>query len=228
MTPDLDRYLAPTPFIESEHPAGGAFARETTADVTDPVDAAVRLFYAVRDRIRYDPYSASMEPDVFRAGTVLAEGTTFCVPKAILLTAAGRAVGIPSRLRFADVRNHLASKRLLALMRTDVFCWHGYSEFLLEDRWVKATPTFNLTLCERFGVKPLDFDGRHDAIFHPLDRAGRRHMEYVRDHGSHADLPYEQMVAGLREIYPWFFDASGRWRSMSGSAADFEAEAASE
>ena len=207
----MDVYLQPTAVIESRHPAVVAFAHEVTGGASDAVDRAVRLFYAVRDRIRYDPYTTAPVLEAFRASVTLVRQAAFCIPKAILLAAAARALGIPSRLGFADVRNHLTTKRLSALMRTDLFVFHGYTELLLEGRWVKATPTFNIELCERFKVKPLDFDGRHDSLLQAFDQEGRKHMEYIRDHGVFADLPFREMIEAWREHYPHLqgFEAPG-------------------
>jgi transglutaminase-like putative cysteine protease len=222
---DLEPYRRPSRFIESEHPAVIAFAREAAGPATAKRDIAVRLFYAVRDAIRYDPYVTSLSPEVFKASFTLERGRSFCVPKAILLAAAARAFGIPSRLGFADVRNHLATRRLLELLGTDLFVFHGYTELFLGGRWVKATPTFNLSLCEKFGVEPLDFDGEHDALLHPFDQAGQRHMEYVRQRGTFAELPLEEMVRACRRHYPHLFDAEGRHLEAAAQAGDFEAEA---
>ena len=118
-----------------------------------------------------------------------------------MLTAAARSRGIPARLGFADVRNHLTSEKLRAQMQTDVFAWHGYSELLLDGRWHKLSTAFNIELCARFGVKALDFDGTGDALMHPYDEAGNRHMEYIRQRGSFDDLPLEQILADFEEIY---------------------------
>ena len=218
-------YLASTPYIEAEHPAVIAFAREEMGEATEPRDRAVRLYLAVRDGVRYDPYTWHTQPDVFRASTTLATRRSFCVPKAILLAATARSAGIPSRLGFADVRNHLATERLLSLMRTDLFVFHGYTELLLGGRWIKVTPTFNVELCHRFGVEPLDWDGHGDAILQPFDREGRRHMEYVRDRGSFADLPLDELVAACREAYPHSFDEQGRPRDLPAARSGFEHEA---
>jgi len=144
------------------------------------------------------------DPGAFLASTIASMSAAFCVQKAILMTAACRAQGIPCRLGFADVRNHLASPKLLEQMGTDLFVFHGYCQLSLDGRWVKATPTFNRELCERFGVKPLEFDGTADALFHEFDQRGRRHMEYVRYHGVFADLPFERMVAAMHEAYAGF------------------------
>jgi hypothetical protein len=217
---DLGIYLQPTRFIDSDHPAVIAFAQAAAGNAGSDIGRAIRIFYAVRDQIRYDPYCLDLARDKFRASVVIDKKAGYCVEKALLLAAAARALGIPGRLRFADVRNHLTTERLKEIMQTDLFIYHGYTEMFLSGRWVRATPTFNLSLCERFGIKPLDFDGEHDAIFHEFDRKGSRHMEYVHDHGPFADLPYDTIMATFRKHYPMYFT-----QDKSSLAGDFEAEA---
>ncbi len=200
--PSRPEHLAATKFIDAEHPAVRRFAADAVAGATDEHDRIRRLFAAVRDEIRYDPYSASAEADDYVASNVIARGSAYCVPKAVVLTATARSLGIPARLGFADVRNHLQSDRLRTLMGTDVFVYHGYSELYLGGAWRKATPAFNATLCARFGVAPLEFDGTGDALLHPFSGDGRRHMEYVRDRGVFADLPLQELLAALSSAYP--------------------------
>ena len=202
---DIDpAWLRPTWFIDSDSPPVQAFAG-AAVDSLPPdasrTDVAVALFCAVRDGFRYDPYVSSREPDSYRAGSVAASTSNWCTPKSVLLTAAARSKGIPARLGFADVRNHLTSEKLSAKMGTDLFIWHGYAELLLDDRWFKVSSAFNIELCERFGVKVLDFDGTADALFHPYDEAGNRHMEYVNQRGSFDDLPLDQIKADFAELY---------------------------
>src|SRR5262249_42961912 len=156
---------------------------------------------------RYDPYGTDFQPESFRASTVAGSASNWCVPKSVLLTASARNRAIPARLGFADVRNHLTSEKLTAQMGTDLFAWHAFSEVLLDGRWFKLSTAFNIELCDRFGVKPLDFDGTADALLHPFDKAGNRHMEYVRQRGSFDDLPLEQMMTDFAEIYGWGPDA---------------------
>lgn len=200
--------LATTWFIDHDDPAVQTFAEETVAGSTDPTTRAVALFHRIRDGIRYDPYGISYEPKAFRASSVVESPTNWCVPKSVLLVACARHLGIPARLGFADVRNHLTSEKLTASMGTDLFAWHGYAELLLPDpvdadstRWFKLSSAFNIELCDRFGVKVLEFDGTDDALMHPFDQAGNRHMEYVRERGSYDDLPLDQMLEDFTEIY---------------------------
>ena len=217
-TDQFSLYCAPTYFIDSDHEKIIEFSSRHAGASDDPVKQAVGIFYAVRDQIRYDPYEIPLRKEGFKASRVLAQGTGFCVSKAVLLAACLRARSIPARLGFADVKNHLTTPKLRAKMGTDIFKWHGYTEIFLDGKWVEATPTFNLSLCQNFGVLPLEFDGRQDSVFHPFDTKGQRHMEYVKDHGVFADLPRDRLLAAYRKAYPRYFEADG-------SPGDFDAEA---
>jgi len=197
----MNEFLRPGRYIDSGHPAVISFAKEHAIG-KDPLARAVALYYAVRDAIRYNPFLDFSKDETFRASSCITAGEGFCIGKAALLAACARADGIPARVGFADVKNHLTTPALLERMGTDLFIYHGYAELLLEDRWVKATPAFNLELCRRFRVKPLEFDGHEDSIFHPFDEQDRRHMEYLRDRGSHADVPVEEIMQAFREAYP--------------------------
>lgn len=189
-------FLEVTPYLDWDQPAVQQFTAEAVDGATDPVDKAGRIFEAVRDRIWYDPYLIPATDSDFRASVVATTTRAYCVPKAVLLTAAARAAGIPARLGFADVRNHLQTETLREKMGgSDLFPWHGYTEMLIEGRWVKATPAFNAELCARFGVEPLEFDGVHDALLHPFSGDGSEYMEYIRDHGWFADLPLRRIFA---------------------------------
>lgn len=193
--------LQPTAMVDCDHPAVQNFARQH-AEGADDRERAVALYYAVRDGFRYDPYQIDVTHQGMRASTVLSVGVGWCVTKATLLTAACRAAGIPARLGFADVRNHLSTERMRQTMKTDVFVWHGYSEIWLNGAWRKATPAFNIALCEKFGFLPLEFNGVDDSIYHPFDRGGQRHMEYLRHHGSFDDVPLERLHADFAKAYP--------------------------
>ena len=217
---ELDQYMAAEEFVDSSHADVQEFAQKATAGADDALSRAVKLYYAVRDEILYDPYYAGDARRYFRASDCLRAKRGFCIPKAALLAAAARSVGIPARVAYADVRNHLSTKKLLDLMGCDIFIWHSFAELHLEGQWVKATPAFNLSLCQRFGVHPLEFDGRHDSLFHEFDQAGRKHMEYVRERGNYPDVPYEAILADFKMTYP-------RWMTLvtQGKRGEFATEA---
>ena len=197
----MKEFLQPGRYVDSAHPAVIDFARRNASGDTER-GRAVSLYYAVRDAIRYNPFLDFSRVETFQASACLAAGEGFCVGKAALLAACARAEGIAARVGFGDVKNHLTTPALRERMGTDLFVYHGYAELRLEGKWVKATPAFNLELCRRFRVKPLEFDGREDSIFHPFDEQDRRHMEYLRDRGCHADVPVAEIMQAFREIYP--------------------------
>ena len=199
---DSLQYLRATDAIDCDNPAVIQFASDISKGMVTDIERATALYYAVRDSFRYDPYRFDLTLEGMRASTTLANGYGFCIPKAVLLAASARVLGIPSRLGFVDVKNHLATERLLTLMQTDLFVFHGYVELYLQGAWVKATPAFNVSLCERFNVDPLDFDGRTDAVFQQFDKAGNQFMQYVQHRGTFADLPVDLIRACFEEHYP--------------------------
>ena len=197
-----EKYLLPTAIIDSDHPRIVQYAKETIKEAgEDPVAKAVKLYYAVRDGIWYDPYCPFYLPEHYRASRVLESGSGYCVCKASLLCALGRACGIPTRVGFANVRNHLATRQLIEFMGTDLFVYHGFTEFCLGGKWVMATPAFNAELCEKHKVVPLEFNGREDSIFQPYNLERKQFMEYVEYLGTYADIPVDIIVAAWKKAY---------------------------
>jgi len=199
---NLDIYLKPTFVIDSNSEIVKEKATVLTEKRNSQKEKAKMLFYSVRDEIKYNPYLALCSIEGYRASKTLQRGEGFCIQKAVVLTALARAVGIPARLGFADVRNHLASKELIELMGTNMFVYHGYSEFWLNNKWVKATPAFNIEMCDKFDLKPVEFDGVTDAVFHERNKKGELHIEYMKYHGTYADLPFEEIMRAFIDQYP--------------------------
>ncbi len=213
--------LAPTALIDSDHPAVVAFSQR--AGGATARERAIALYYLVRDEFRYDPYRIDLTAAGMRASRVLEAGYGWCVPKATLLAAAARAAGIPARVGYADVRNHLSTERMRSMLQSDLYIWHGYTELWLDGAWVKATPAFNLALCDRFGIVPLDWDGQADSLYHPYDREGRMHMEYVNQRGSFDDVPLERIATDIPARYPvWVAAAAAAVRARFEDDAERE------
>jgi transglutaminase-like putative cysteine protease len=215
---DLSQFLVAGVFIDSDAPSVVALAKKTAEGAKDSCAATLRLYSAIRDTIAYDPYVNLADPANYRASAVLASGRGFCIGKSALLAASARAIGVAARVGYADVRNHLTSPRLYEKTKTDIFIWHSYTELFLGGRWVKATPAFDRALCDRVGLKPLEFDGKTDSLFQPFDRAGRRHMEYLNDRGTFADVPFDIIQVDFLATYPSLMSSSG----LNG---DFQSEA---
>ena len=194
--------LKPTAMVNSDREEVREFAALNSSARASAIDNAISLYYAVRDGFRYDPYYIDLSEQGLCATHVLETGRGWCVNKAVLLAASCRAIGIPAQLGYADVRNHLSTERMRKQMGTDLFVWHGYTAILLGGEWLKATPAFNVELCEKFRLKPLEFNGRIDSIYHPYDLDGQKHMEYVNYRGEFTDVPLQQIIADMRRYYP--------------------------
>ena len=211
-------YLSPAEYIDSDHASIRAKAAEATGGIADPVAKARVLHDLVRDGIKYDPYIDYTDPETYRASSVLAKGHSYCVGKAALYAALCRAAGLPARLGLADVKNHLATPRLLELVGTDLFAYHGYVEVMPAAAWVKATPTFNVTLCRKLGVPTLEFSGESDALLQPFDGEGRAFMSYVAQHGTFFDVPAKFLIEEMKQLYPRLCVPGGLRGSMEEEA----------
>lgn len=202
MRSDHKKYIVATPIIDADSKIIIDYAMSAIEDADqNPIAKAIKLYYAVRDAIWYDPYIPFYRPEHYRSSHVLKTGRAFCIGKAGLLCALGRACGIPARVGFADVRNHLATRQLLDYLGSDIFAFHGFTEFYLEGKWVKATPAFNKELCRKANVTPLEFNGREDSIFQPYNEEKKLFMEYVNDHGNFADIPLDRILASWKALY---------------------------
>ena len=193
-------YLAPAEYVDSDHPTIRARAESLSADQDTDADKARAIYYFVREIVYHAADFADL--DSFRASRVLAAGYGYCVAKASLFAALCRAAGLPARLLFADVSNHIATPKSREKMGTDSYAWHGYNEVLVEHRWLKVSPTFNASLCRKLGVPPLEFDGRSDALLQAYDEAGRAFMRYDKFHGAFHDVPARFLSAEMQRLYP--------------------------
>ncbi|MFC1932865.1 transglutaminase family protein [Chloroflexota bacterium] len=194
---EVERYLKSTRIIDCDTGTIQDKAREMTIGQEGTIEKAKSLFYFVRDGIKYNPYVPRHLPEHFSASNTLSRGEGFCIQKAILLVALSRAVGIPARLGFAIIRNHLLSKKIAEMLVSNVFPDHGYAELYLDGKWVTATPAFDLEMCQKNRIAPVEFDGKNDAKFHSHTLDGKLHIEYLSNRGSYEDVP-------LDEIQEWY------------------------
>ena len=188
---NFELYLKPTEAIDSEHETIQKVMEKVTNGCASGVEKAIELFYFVRDSIHYSPYTVSVALEDFKASTVLARGKGYCVQKAVLLTALGRAAGIPSRLAFAKIKNHRLPTDLREQWGTNIFGCHGYNQIFLNGKWISAAATFDRNSCERNGLQTIEFDGIYDAILSQTDLNGNPHIEYLERYSPQADLPME-------------------------------------
>lgn len=208
MNSNLEHFIHPAYFIDADHEKVIALAKEITQGITSPKEKAIALYYHVRDVFRYSPYNISLSPQYSKASNIISreEKVGHCIDKGIVLCALGRAVGIPTKLHFTNVRNHIATEKLEEYLGTDIMVFHGFMEFFIEGKWVKCTPAFNLELCQKLNVAPLEFDGENDSIFQEYDRKGGDFMEYLHDYGVFHDFPLDLFEREIRKHYAKVFE----------------------
>lgn len=198
----MKKYLSETSYIDYSNKKIKEVSESICSSKATDKENAISLYLYVRDSIKYDPYAITLNISCFTASKILKMGKGYCVSKAILFTALLRSVNIPSRIGFSDVINHLSSKKLLERMGTNIFYYHGYVEIYLNDRWIKATPAFDSSLCKIAGIPPLEFDGKTDSKFQKFNNEGNKYMEYLQDHGCFSDVPYELLLKKYTCYYP--------------------------
>lgn len=204
---DLDRLslrpsdcLAATDYVECEHPTIRSLAARLAPPEVPEKERARRLFRFVRDEIRYE-FMAKITPAEYRATYVLEHGGGFCVQKAMLLCALGRAAGVPTALVLSDLVDRSLAPKVVSALGTNVMAHHGLNAFHLAGRWLLADASLTSEVVTRKGYRRVDFDGENDALLSATTLAGSDHAEYARFHGMYADLPFRQMVDAFAATY---------------------------
>ena len=202
----MENYLQPTEFLNYDDESVREFAERNTVGAKIEKEKAVNLYYAVRDGFQYNPNILDLRREGLQASDLLKRNRGYCVEKAVLLAASARAVGVPSRLSFYIVKNHIATDKLEKILRKDYLVFHGAAELFLDGKWLKTTPAFNKNLCRYLNVEPLEFDGETDSIFQEFDKSGNVFMKYLHEYGSFDDLPYQLFLDELNKHYPHIFE----------------------
>ncbi|WP_246223985.1 transglutaminase-like domain-containing protein [Fulvivirga kasyanovii] len=198
----LEKYLNPGTYINSDHPDVIRFVQEKTARYDTVNDKIKALYYAVRDGFWYDPYRLDFTKEAIKASHIVSRNYGYCIEKSGLFAAGARVLGVPSRMGFANVKNHIGTAKLEEVLKTNLLVFHGYAEIWLNDQWVKVTPVFNKGLCDKLNVEPLEFDGHEHAVFQQYSKSGGKFMEYVHDYGTFNDIPYDMFIDELVRHYP--------------------------
>jgi len=203
----MEEYLQSTEFFDFDKSSVKKKALEITENCKNEKEKAIALFYWVRNQIKYNmmTYIPRIKAN-FIASVTLERGDGFCVSKSILLSSFARAVGIPARIHLVDLINHKMSQKIADFMGTWTMHYHGYSEFYLDGKWVKLTPSFDTQTALKGGFLPMcEFDGESNAVFPEYDNEGNKFGEYTMDRGVHADLPLEDIAKVFEEKYPTLY-----------------------
>lgn len=206
-------YLQATPILEVNH--------ESTLDLISTIDKtlskkeqAIALYYKVRDGFIYNPYHLDLRPEGLKSSKIMKQSRAWCVEKSIVMATGLRALGIPSKLGYGIVVNHIGVEKLTRVLKRDEIVFHGYVSAFLNGEWVKSTPAFDPLICRLSGVEPLDWDGENDALFQAY-QGEQKFMEYKHFYGEFADVPIALMNAEMKKYYPHLFVGEHDSRSFS-------------
>ncbi|WP_321281343.1 transglutaminase family protein [Marinifilum fragile] len=199
-------YLSPSYYFDYESDVIQKLISEFKDDRISDKEKAIGMYLKVRDNWRYDPYTISLAKESFRASFIAQKSTGNCVEKSILLIACLRALGLPARLHLGKVKNHIAVERLTEKYGSNELTPHGMLNVYLNHKWLKLSPAFNKSLCEKFKVAPLDFDGENNSFLQQFNSEGSLFMEYTADYGHFKDVPLDFMKRNIKEHYPHIFD----------------------
>lgn len=200
----MEEYLKETQFLDFTHSNFDIYFQSISKDL-EGKELAVELYNVVRDGYLYDPYHLDLTFEGLKASNVIPKKRSWCVEKALLLAALARKFGIPSRLGYAIVTNHIGVEKLVSLLRRPEIVFHGYTEMFIEGKWIKCTPAFDKRICKISGVTPLEWNGKDDSMFQEFEH-GKRFMEYLHLYGEFSDVPIELMNAEMKKYYPHLFD----------------------
>ncbi len=164
---ELWPYLAPTPMCDADDDAVREMAAEVTRDARTRRDAAVALFYWVRDEIAY-----TMGDWNWRASQTLTLRRGTCSNKANLMVAMARALGIPAgfHVQFVTTPSYFSGGFIPLVQRVvRDKAIHVYVTLFLNGRWVKCDPADDKALSDAIEAivphaRAFDFDGEHDVV----------------------------------------------------------------
>ena len=194
--------LTPSYAINSDDVAIIETSQKLTQGCANDIEKAIALFKFVRDSITYGVFMISVFEEDYIASRVLEWKKGFCVQKSVLLAALGRAVKIPTRLGFADIRNNRVPPHILEKVGTNVFLAHCYTQFFLNGKWVSATSNFGADMCKRNGLPVVEFDGINDAMLAEKDLEGRLYIEYLERFGFQENLDFKWLYEKIAPHLP--------------------------
>ena len=178
---------------------------QESGDLSKKMAACYRF---VRDEIRYDPFAIELESEALSASRTVEAQHGHCLHKSVLFVTGLRAMGVPARLDGPGAQP-LGHGTVGAPVEDGCFVPHGYAAFWNGGRWVKVTPVFNNSLCERLGTDPLP-SRRTDSLFQPLIQ--ETVLEYLVDCGLHTTVPLTFLKEALQREYQHCFNEAGQWR----------------
>lgn len=193
--------------FDYQHPDVQSFVQKALgSEKLNKREAAVKLYYAVRDKIAYMVFNTDISEKGLRASSIVKAGIGFCLHKAILYAATCHSQGIECRIVANRVNNHISTPELQDLVGGEVFL-HWYNEVKIDGKWLKVSPVFNSLLCKLYGLETLEFDGFSDALAQPYSDGGT--MNYIGEPIRFEQPNYQQLIDLVDAHHPNMVTESG-------------------
>lgn len=169
-TDSMQDYVAATRLCDCDNPWLRKKAEEIINGTTTPEEKALKIFYHVRDNVRFSvAYSRS------KASQILQLGYGECLTKTNAHVALLRAAGIPARMRWVmaqtKVLRGLIADSVLRFMASEAS--HFWAECCLGGHWISCEafldrPLYKGMLKQRLITKEqiptIDWDGKNDLV----------------------------------------------------------------
>ena len=200
---ERETYLKNTATLNFENEAFRTFLASSHVD-SGSKENLIKWYTFVRDYFIYDPYHLDLRPEQLNAVSILKKRRAWCVEKAVVFVAGCRALGVPARLGFGIVQNHIGVEKLEKYLGRKEIVFHGYAEVHLNDKWIKCTPAFDRRICAINKTETLNWDGENDSLFQEFS-GDDKFMEYLHFYGEFEDIPFELMHSEMKKFYPALF-----------------------
>ena len=172
----MEKYLESTDKIDLNSEIVIKTTKEVIKDSKTPKEAAIRIFYFVRDEIKF-----ALTPQLERASTVIERRTGYCVSKATALVSMLRVVNIPARYHFASIKKEVIkglTGKLGYRFTPKVIPAHTWVDIYLNSKWIGVEFSYDKELFEVMKEKKMgiyekgieletDWDGEHDLLVPP-------------------------------------------------------------
>jgi transglutaminase-like putative cysteine protease len=169
-TDTMQEYVAATKQCDCDNPWLREKAQEIVDGASSPEEKALRIFYHVRDTIRFSlAYSRS------KASQILKQGYGDCGTKTNAQVALLRAVGIPARYRWVRVESRVLHRLIADFVYKNMppVASHFWAECHLHGKWVSCELLLDKPLYEgmlkaglitKEQIPTIDWDGKTDLV----------------------------------------------------------------
>jgi len=193
----LSRFLKSTTVINSDSDIIKATAESLFNNANSDEEIVKRLFYFIRDEIRYI-FRLTDNPEDLKASFILQRKQGFCTQKAILFCAIARSINIPAGIAFFEIIDYFMNK---SAVNGRLIQYHGIASLYLHGRWILFDATLDKRLCEMNNRPVTEFSATKDCLMPPLAENRNKHIEYVKFRGMCSNIVPQPFIRLMQHTY---------------------------